>query len=200
MGNIVLYEHGANLYVNITNRCPCSCLFCLRDKGNGINEDESLWLLYEPSIDEIKKAVSEVELNKYNEVVFCGYGEPTERLDVLCEVSKYIKEISDITIRLNTNGLSDLINQKKTASLIVPYIDIISISLNAPTKEEYNEICRPVFKEKAFDAVLDFAIDCKKHIDKVFFTIVDVLDEAKTKECKKLCDDLGIELRIRTKI
>lgn len=197
MNNTILYNCGSNLYLNITNRCPCNCKFCIRNTGDGINENESLWLEHEPSSDELKNALDNARLTEYDEIVFCGYGEPTERLDVIIEISKYIKEESDIPIRINTNGLSDIINGKETAVLLSPYIDIVSISLNAPTKEEYYELCIPSFGEVSFDAMVSFAKDCKKYIKTVYFTIVDLLEDSKIAECKKLCQELGIQLRIR---
>lgn len=197
MSNTILYRCGSKLYLNITNRCPCNCRFCIRNNGDGVNENESLWLEHEPSFDELKCAINNIELNQFDEVVFCGYGEPTEKLDILIETARFIKEKSNIPIRINTNGLSDLINNKKTAALLAAYVDIISISLNAPTKEEYNELCDPIFGEASFDAMLSFALDCKKYITTVYFTIVDVLDDGKIDKCKKLCEELGIQLRIR---
>lgn len=206
MSNNILYRHGAGLYINMTNRCPCACKFCLRTGGEGVNENESLWLEREPSGDELKNAISRVDLSQYKEVVFCGYGEPCEKLDVLIDAAEFIKEKSKrenatvIPIRINTNGLSDLINGKKTAALLAPYIDSVSISLNASTNERYVELCKPVFGDKAFEAVQTFALDCKKHIKKVCFTVVDILDADEMNDCKKICDKLGIELRVRKMI
>lgn len=193
----ILYDYSDGLYVNITNNCPCQCTFCIRNNGESINEDENLWLEKEPTIEEIKAEVDKKSLEKYKEIVFCGYGEPTERLDAIIEISKYIKQKSDIPIRLNTNGLSDLINKKPTAHLLAQFIDSVSISLNAPTKEEYYILCKPSFGEKSFQAMLDFGVECNKHFKNTAFTIVDVLELDKQEACKKLCEELGITLRIR---
>lgn len=197
MSNTILYVYGSKLYFNITNRCPCNCKFCVRNNGGGINENESLWLEHEPSFDELKNAVNNTNLNRFDEVVFCGYGEPTERLDIIIETARFIKQKSDIPIRINTNGLGDLINNKKTAALLSSCIDTVSISLNAPTKEEYDELCRTSFGEIAFDSMLSFALDCKKYIKTVYFTIVDILENDNINKCKRLCEELGIPLRIR---
>ena len=161
---------------------------------------ENLWLETEPEAEQIKTEIDKRDLLKYNEVVFCGFGEPTERLDVILEISKYVKEKADIPIRINTNGLSDLINQKPTAHLFAPYVDNISISLNAPTKEEYDTLCRPRFGKESFDAVLSFGVDAKKYVKHVAFSVVDVIGEEKIKACQKICDDLGISLKIRKTI
>jgi radical SAM enzyme (TIGR04100 family) len=193
----ILYNYGNSLYINITNKCPCDCVFCIRNNGEGINKGQSLWLENEPTIEEIKKEIDKSNILNYDEIVFCGYGEPTERLDAIIEISQYLKEKTNIQIRVNTNGLSDLINNKPTAPLLSPYIDSISISMNAPTKEEYNILCKPSFGEKSFQAMLDFGVECSKYIKNTVFTIVDVLDKDKKEACKKICEDLGVTLRIR---
>lgn len=197
MSNTIAYDYGDKLYLNITNRCPCHCKFCIRNFGDSVNENESLWLENEPTEDEIKAALSRVDFSAYREVVFCGYGEPTERLDVVIAIGKLIRSTSNIPIRINTNGMSDLINGEKTAEKLADAVDIISVSLNAPTKEEYFDLCAPDFGIDAFDAMLSFARDCKQCAKTVFFSIVDVLDEEKIAACQRLCDEIGIPLRIR---
>ncbi len=88
----ILYELGANLYVNITNRCPCRCTFCIRQKSDGVGSGANLWLEHEPDFDEVIQAFEQKELSRYQAVVFCGYGEPLERIDLLIAVCKYLKE------------------------------------------------------------------------------------------------------------
>ena len=105
----ITYPVTTGLYVNITNRCPCACTFCVRNKKDHVFESDSLWLEKEPTVQEICDSLDSWDLAKYEEVVFCGFGEPTERLYDLLEVAKYIKSKSDIKIRINTNGLADLI-------------------------------------------------------------------------------------------
>ena len=114
--------------MNVTNRCPCACTFCLRQNGESVYGSDSLWLEREPTVKEVCDSIDTWDLNKYNEVVFCGYGEPTERLDDLLEVAKYIKSKSDIKIRINTNGLADLIWNEPTAPKLQGLIDTVSIS------------------------------------------------------------------------
>ena len=197
MSETIIYKVRKGLYINITNRCPCNCAFCVRQEAAGINKGESLWLDHEPSIEEIEQALRDVDFTRYEEVVFCGYGEPCERLDALIATARMIKERTDTPIRLNTNGLSDLINNKKTAPLLAGLIDHVSISLNAPDKEAYAALCQPVYGEAAFDAILRFALDCKEVIPIVNFSVVEVLDAEQLRACQKLSEDLGIDLRIR---
>ncbi|MCL2512278.1 MAG: TIGR04100 family radical SAM protein [Oscillospiraceae bacterium] len=198
--NVYAYKLKTKLYFNITNRCPANCVFCLRRAADGVNEGESLWLEREPDFGDIKKAVDGYNLEDFDEAVFCGYGEPTERLDLLLAVAEYIKSKRDIPLRLNTNGLSDLINGKKTAPLLCKNIDSASISLNAPNKEEYQKLCRTAYGEAAFGAMLDFAKECKTLIKNVNFTAVDVLSPASLSACRKISEETGIPLFIRAKV
>ena len=133
----ITYPVKTGIYVNMTNRCPCACTFCLRHNGEGVYGSDSLWLDREPTVQEVCDSIDTWDLSKYNEIVFCGYGEPTERLYDLLEVAKYIKSKSDIKIRINTNGLADLIWNEKTAPKLEGLIDTVSVSLNATNKEEY---------------------------------------------------------------
>ena len=105
-----------------------------------MNHSGSLWLEREPSVEEVKNEFSKFDMNKYKEVVFCGFGEPTERLDDVLEVCRFIKDKYNKTIRINTNGLADLIHKKNTAPMFDGLIDIVSISLNTPNKERYLEL------------------------------------------------------------
>ncbi|HEX3026841.1 MAG TPA: TIGR04100 family radical SAM protein, partial [Clostridia bacterium] len=171
----ITYRIGKSLYVNITNRCPNRCAFCIRNYDNGVGSADSLWLEHEPSADEILRDILKNDLLAFDELVFCGYGEPLERLDDVVFLCKKIREQSDIRIRINTNGQADLIHQKETAPALKGLVDIISISLNAPDAESYQRLCRSDFGENAFDAVLKFTADCKKHIPRVIVSVVDVI-------------------------
>lgn len=193
----IIYTYAGSAYMNITNECPCACVFCIRANGDGLGSAESLWLKKDPTIDEIKAEIDNFDFSPYSEVVFCGYGEPTQALDNLLETARYLKEKHSLRIRLNSNGLSDLINGKPTAHLFEGLIDSISISLNAPDAESYQRVARSKFGHDAYPALLKFAEDCKKYIPRVKFTVVDVLTEEETERCKKIAEDMGIPLRIR---
>ncbi len=193
----IVYEAGNNLYINITNKCPCSCTFCIRQNGDGAYGSDSLWLEHEPSVQEVIDALENADYKKYNEVIFCGYGEPTEKIDVLVETAKYIKENSNVKIRLNTNGLADLIHQKPIAHMLEGLVDTVSVSLNAGTKDEYLKVTRPSFGEVAYEAMQKFAVDCKNYVDSVVFSIVDVISQEEINASKAMADKLGITLRIR---
>lgn len=195
----ILYDYKESLYVNITNQCPCACVFCIRKGTDHVGNSDSLWLDHEPSVDEFKNELKNFDLDKYDEVVFCGYGEPLVRIDEVVEVAKYIKTISDIKIRVNTNGLADLIHNKKTAILLKDNIDSVSISLNAPNKYSYNQVTKPKFGEKSFDALLEFAKDCKEYIKEVNFSVVDEISNEEIEQSKQLANEMDIKLRVRHK-
>lgn len=193
----IAYEVGDKLYLNITNRCPCACEFCIRNTGDGAYGSEPLWLEREPSVQEIIDAIEKLDLNKYVQVVFCGFGEPTERLDDMLEVCRYLRSVNSPEIRINTNGLSDLINRKDTAKMFEGMFDIVSISLNTCDAEKYDKLCHPKFGLESFDALLKFASDVKNYVPQVVLSIVDVIPADEIEECKKISQKLGILLRIR---
>lgn len=194
---VILYEVDKGLYVNLTNSCPCRCTFCIREEGDGAYGSESLWLEHDPSFDEIIAAFKKVNLKKYKEVVFCGYGEPLTRVEVLVKVCDYIHEVSDLKVRVNTNGLADLIHQKRVAPLLEGKVDCISISLNAPNAEEYLKVTRSKFGLPSFNAMLKFATDCKKYIPEVVMTVVDCLPEEEIKASRELVAQIGVQFRVR---
>lgn len=193
----IAYEVGENLYLNITNHCPCACTFCIRTMSDGAYGSDPLWLEHEPSPEEIQTALDAFDVTKYKEVVFCGFGEPTERLDVLQETARYLKSRGVKCIRLNTNGLSDLIHGRSTAADLEGLVDVVSISLNAGTEEAYLDVTRPKFGAEAFSAMQRFAVDCKAYVPQVMLTVVDVLEPSELAAAKQLAEKLGIRLRIR---
>ena len=194
----ITYPVKTGIYVNMTNRCPCACTFCLRHNGEGVYGSDSLWLDREPTVKEVCDSIDTWDLSKYNEIVFCGYGEPTERLYDLLEVAKYIKSKSDIKIRINTNGLADLIWNEKTALKLEGLIDTVSVSLNATNKEEYLKVVRPKFGIDSYDAMLNFTKDCSKYVPNVVMTVVDVVTSKEEQEiCGKICESVGAILRVR---
>lgn len=194
----IVYRLDNGVYLNITNKCPCNCAFCIRSHGDAVGDAERLWFETEPTIDEIKKAIDDFDFTGVNEVVFCGYGEPTNAYDNMIATAKYIRETHpDIRIRLNTNGLSDLINQKPTAQEISSVIDIISVSLNDVTSEKYDKITRNIYPGIAFDAMLDFTKECVQYCDDVRMTVVDVIPKEDIEEARKICEACGAKFRVR---
>ncbi|MGN1037558.1 MAG: TIGR04100 family radical SAM protein [Ruminococcus sp.] len=194
----ISYVIGNKLYMNITNKCPCNCTFCIRNNGDGAYGSDSLWLEHDPSSDEIMNDIKKYNLSDYREIIFCGFGEPTCRLDVLVDTAKAIKNINGCPpLRLNTNGLSDLINNKSTSGILGEIFDTISISLNAGTEDEYMKVTRPKYNN-AFEAMQKFASDCVKTNARVVMTVVDVIPEEQIKSAEEICRKTGAEFRVRT--
>lgn len=194
----ITYPVATGIYVNITNRCPCACTFCVRNHKDHVFESDTLWLDREPTIQEICDSLDSWNLEEYEEVVFCGFGEPTERLYDLLEVAKYIKSKSNIKIRINTNGLSDLIWNEPTAPKLKGLIDTVSVSLNATNKEDYLNVVRPKFGIDSFDAMLRFTKDCTQYVESVVMTVVDVVTTKEEQEkCREICESIGATFRVR---
>ncbi|MBR6586156.1 MAG: TIGR04100 family radical SAM protein [Kiritimatiellae bacterium] len=197
---VITYPLKSGLYVNLTNRCPCACVFCLRQNAPGVFGTDSLWLEREPTVDEIIESIESRNLDDFTELVFCGYGEPTERLDDLLAVARHVKSIRPgMLVRINTNGLSDLIHGEPTAVKLKGLVDTVSISLNTPDPEEYLKVCRPKFGLESWQAMLDFARSCKDCVPDVVMTIVDepVTTPEVQEKCRAITDSLGVRLRIR---
>ena len=195
----ISYEVGKNLYLNLTNQCPCACTFCIRNNGDGAYGSDPLWLEHEPTMEEIKADLSKRDISAYNEVIFCGFGEPTCRLDALLETAKWLKSNCEtVKFRLNTNGLGDLVNNRPIAEELCGIIDTISISLNAGTKEEYMKVTRPKF-ENAWEAMHKFTADCvNTGKSQVVMSVVDVISPEQIEASREVAESLGAVLRVRT--
>lgn len=196
----IAYPVGRGVYVNMTNRCPCACTFCLRNNADGVHGSGSLWLEREPTVAETEAALAPWLEKGVAEVVFCGYGEPTERLDDLLAVARWIKSRKpSMRTRVNTNGLSDLINSRPTAKDFAGAIDVLSISLNTDSAEEYLAECRPRFGAVSYEAMKKFAADAAKAGIETVMTVVGdpVTPPAKQERCREIAGSLGARLRVR---
>lgn len=195
----IIYQLEGGTYLNITNKCPCNCAFCIRSKGDAVGEAQRLWFDEEPSFEDIKKAIDSYSWDNVNEAIFCGYGEPTNAYDNLIKTAKYLKQIKpSIKLRLNTNGLANLINEKQTAKEICQSIDIISVSLNSPESNKFDSITRNIYKGKAFDAMIQFTKDCVFQGNEVHMTVVDVISKEDIEKSKELCESLGAKFILRS--
>lgn len=190
---------GKNIYVNMTNRCPCNCVFCLRQTKK-MMEGNSLWLKEgEPSVDRVMDLFAPYDLSVINELIFCGYGEPLERVADVCEVIDRLKsKYPDLKVRVNTNGLANLVHGRDITPELAGRFDTVSISLNAPDAEEFLALTRSKFGIGSFEALQEFAVLAKRHVPNVVMTVVEkVMSEEKIEFCRKLCNDLGVTLRVR---
>lgn len=190
---------GKNIYVNMTNRCPCNCVFCLRQTKK-MMEGNSLWLKEgEPSVDRVMDLFAPYDLSVINELIFCGYGEPLERVADVCEVIDRLKsKYPDLKVRVNTNGLANLVHGRDITPELAGRFDTVSISLNAPDAEEFLALTRSKFGIGSFEALQEFAVLAKRHVPSVVMTVVEkVMSEEKIELCRKLCNELGVALRVR---
>jgi TatD DNase family protein len=191
------YQIDGNLYINLTNRCSNRCTFCVREE-RPTYEGYSLWLKGgEPTVQQVIDEIPDP--TAYREVVFCGFGEPTYRLEELLAIADHLKAKGGRT-RLNTNGQGNLIHGCDIAPLLRGKLDGVNISLNAPTKEAYNKLCRPSDEQHAFSSVLSFAKCCKAASVNCWFSVVDCIGNESVNECRKLSDSVGIPLRVRQMI
>lgn len=194
----ILYEVHDNLYVNLTNKCPCACTFCLRQTRESMEESGPLWLEHTPTLEEVIAEFPKFDMEKYREVVFCGFGEPTEALEVLLETARYIKEHYGKPIRINTNGLGNLVNGKDIAPLLEGLVDTVSISLNTPNAEKYHALVRSKFGDRSYEAMLAFAKESKEYVPNVVMTTVaTTLTSEEEEQCRAICERLGVTYRIR---
>ncbi len=200
----ITYEYEGALYVNLTNRCDCACVFCLRHNGHkGSIYADDLWLEHEPTVEEALADFRKRDLSAYREIVFCGFGEPIYRPDAICAIVDALKEEYPPLppVRINTNGHGNLIHGRDITPELTGRIDTVSISLNGSTAAEYCAVTQPRDGEKAWEAMLDFTKKCAKAVPHVVMTIV---DRDKTPEeieaCRTLAESLGAKLRVRAYI
>ncbi len=187
----ITYRIRDSLYLNITNRCSNACGFCIRYQSDTV-KGHILKLSSEPDAALIEKEIGDPKA--FKEIVFCGFGEPTIRLDVIKEVSAWVKERGG-RIRLNTNGHGNIINKRDILPELKGLVDSVSISLDAHDSATYQKLCRPAFPD-AFEAVLDFIKKSKGAIPNVQATVVDA-EGVDLEECRRLADNLGVSLRVR---
>ncbi len=188
----IAYEIRDSLYLNITNRCTNLCNFCIRTKTDFV-KGHNLMLDKEPTVDEILKAAGDPA--KYNEIVFCGYGEPTMRLDEVKAIAKELKA-KGAKLRLITNGHGDLINSRPIAAELSGIIDKVSVSLNAETEGKYNEICAPKFGPGSFRSVIGFIKDCVRHGIETEVTCLDI-EGIDVNKCEEIARAAGAKFRLR---
>ncbi len=193
----IVYWQKASFYLNITNRCTNDCIFCVRNYKTGVFGFK-LKLARDPTEQEIINALRKYLTQAFNEVVFTGYGEPLERLEVVCNVSREVNKLfPEITIRLDTNGLGELINPDVDVIMELKQAGInqVSISLNASNAEQYYKICQPKFGIQSFEALLRFAKSANQFF-KINYTIV-AIPQIDIQACQKLADEQKISLKIR---
>lgn len=191
------YALDGKLYLNLTNKCSNGCDFCVRNERDSYY-GHYLWLNHgEVTFEKVVSACNGFgDLKKYEEIVFCGFGEPTYRMDLIDKLSDYFHE-KGLKTRLNTNGQGSLINKRDIIPELVGKVDKINVSLNASCAENYQKICRSQFGENGFGAMVEFAKNCKRAGIDCRFSIVDCIGETEVESCKKIAQKAGVPLLIR---
>lgn len=199
------------VYVNLTNACTNSCVFCLREQKNDVCGAE-MWHDDKYTLDDIIEQFKtflpphptplpkERELITPKNVVFCGYGEPFLKKDMMKAFAQYLREnYPEIKIRVNTNGHANAVYKTNVAEEFKGLLDEASISLNSDNAEQYDKICQPKI-ENAYDAVKDFIKSCNEVGIKTYASIVTGFDkdvEINVENCEKIAHELGAEFRNR---
>ena len=192
-----VYVLDGNIYLNLTNKCSNGCDFCVRNERTSYYGNY-LWLQKgEPTAAQVIAQINGLgDLKRFKEAVFCGFGEPTYRMEVLREVSDYLHE-KGLFVRLNTNGQGSLINKRDIVPELLGKIDLVNVSLNASCYEKYQKICRSMFREAGFDGMVEFAKNCKRQGVNVRFSIVDCIGEEEVEACKRLAASVNVPLYVR---
>ncbi len=199
MANNYVYLLYGKIYINLTNLCTNDCVFCIR----AIKDDvvgANLFLDNEKvDIVEVKKQLDNINPEKYEEIVFCGYGEPILKLEELKEIAKYIKEqYSHLKIRINTNGQGNLIYKRNIVPELKGLIDSVSVSFNGENQKVYDEISLPKI-ENAYEGMKAFVKECVSQGIETTATIVTGYKnyEVDLESCKSQIENLGAIFRER---
>ncbi|MDJ0808302.1 MAG: TatD family nuclease-associated radical SAM protein [Gammaproteobacteria bacterium] len=193
MSQQISYQIDNKLYLSITDRCTLECRFCPKTQGNMSIKGYDLTFEHRPTTEEIIDAIDDP--GHYEEVVFCGYGEPTLRLNVLLEVARNIKSRGG-RVRINTDGLANLVHKHNTLPELGKTVDAISISLNAQNSEIYNLHCRPNLPG-SYAAVREFIQDAPRYIPEVSISAIEGLEGVDIPACRTIAREHGIKFRRR---
>jgi TatD DNase family protein len=177
------YKLRNSLYINLTIRCNADCVFCDR-KGEAMVKGHNLQITREPTVEEVREEIRDPR--EFEEIVFCGFGEPTIRLDALKQIAGWVKAQGGKT-RLNTDGHGNVINKRNIIPELVGLIDAVSISLNSPDPTRYGELMK-IDGEKYFPAMIAFAQEAVKAFPKVVMTVVD-LDSVNKENARRLVEE-----------
>lgn len=189
----IAYPIRESLYLNITNRCTIACIFCPKFDDFMV-KGHYLRLRREPTFEEVREAVGDP--SRYREVVFCGYGEPTLRLDMVKKTARWLKE-KQLSVRLNTDGLGNFVHKRNILPELAGLIDTVSVSLNAQDAQTYARLCRSKYGGEAYPAVKDFIREAKKYVPQVIATVVTHPDVS-VERCRQIAEEeLGVLFRAR---
>jgi len=189
----ISYPIGNRLYLNITDRCTLKCAFCPKHNGSHRVHVYDLALDHRPDQSEILLAIGDPR--RFQEVVFCGFGEPTLRLKILLATARHIKQNGG-RVRVNTDGLANLVHKRNVLVEMAECVDALSISMNAQDEETYTRHCRPALKD-AYAAMLAFSRLAPQYVTEVTASAIDGLEGVDIAACEELARQCGIGFRRR---
>lgn len=191
--NQLTYELHGNCYVNLTNRCTLRCTFCPKFNKQWNIRGYHLRLSEEPTTNQVLKSIGDA--GQFQEIVFCGLGEPTLNLKSLLEIAEAVH--GGARVRLNTDGLGNLVHGMDITPLLANKIDAVSVSLNAQAESIYDRHCRPP-QTGTYPAIFDFVTCAQEHIDDITLTAIDGLEGVDINACKEIADKLNVNFRTRS--
>jgi TatD family-associated radical SAM protein len=189
----IAYQIGDRLYLSITDHCTLDCVFCPKTRGDFRVGGYDLSMHHRPSAGEVVAAIGDPR--RYAEVVFCGYGEPTLRLNLLLEVAAVVKQ-AGVRVRVDTDGLSNLVHKDDTLPELGRVVDALSVSLNAQDEAIYERHCRPNLPG-SYQAMLEFLRRAPEHVPEVTATAIEGLEGVDIDACRRLAEGLGVRFRKR---
>ena len=192
------YNIEGIMYVNLTNKCSNDCDFCERNRVKTMS-GYNLWLDKEPTAEEIIEDLKSKDLNGITDLVFCGFGEPSYRWDVIKSVANFAHSIG-LKTRMNTNGQGSLINGYDITTDIDKYLDKVNISLNNSNRDRYDDVCHSIYGKEAFEELLSFAKKCSEKGVHTTLSVVDCIGNEEIEECRKIASSLGVNFRVRQEI
>ncbi|THB68322.1 MAG: radical SAM protein [Gammaproteobacteria bacterium] len=193
MKQTLVYDIGENRYINLTNSCTLKCRFCPKTQNNPIVHQYNLGLDKNPSASEYIDLIGDPK--QFNEIVFCGFGEPTMRIEVLLEIAEFVKQNGGRT-RLNTDGLANHLHKRNVLADMEGLIDAVSVSMNAQSENVYKKHCQPSL-EGSFKAMLDFLKMAPEYIPEVTATAIEGLEDVDVDKCREIAEGLGVSFRKR---
>lgn len=193
LGSIAYELHG-NLYLNITNKCTLRCRYCPKFNHTWTVQDYGLRLTAEPGVERLLEAVGDPR--RYQQIVFCGLGEPTTRLDTLLGVSRELKR-QGAKLRLNTDGLANLIHNRDVTPELADCLDQVSISMNAQNADLYTQHCRPK-QAYSYEYMLEFVRRLRGRMEGVTATAIQGLPGVDIEQCKQMAARMRVHFRSRT--
>lgn len=192
--NTYVYKLDDVNYINLTNQCTNDCTFCVRRAHSGVGGYD-LHLEKEPCAQDVIDILNKDK----TDVVFCGLGEPTIKIDELKKIAEFVKSYGG-KVRVNTNGHANKYHNRNVAAELAGLVDEISISLNGVTPRDYQTLCLSEYGEAGFDYMLDFAKECVKAGIRVTLSVVDVIPLEEIEKAKEIAREIGADFRIRAYI